>query len=69
MLNRQQRAEELDDLEAVIVKDRENPHVQIPWPEQDQEDPLGYKKPLQKLGLKAIKYKDGTLELVGDYAP
>jgi hypothetical protein len=76
VMDRRQQEKELDDLEADILKDPEVPYVQILWPEQEilwpernEEDPTGYRKILQQLGLKAIKYMDGTLELVGDYGP
>jgi hypothetical protein len=63
-------------LEAVILEDPEAPYVQILWPEQEalwpernEQDHMGYRKLMQKLGLEAIKYKDGKLELVGYYGP
>jgi site-specific DNA recombinase len=68
VMDRQQRSKELMDLEAVVLSiDPDNPSVIIFWPDQDEDDPNGYKKLLQKLGLRAIKYKDGTLELAGNY--
>jgi hypothetical protein len=69
VMDRKRQEKELDALESIVFKDPENPYIHIYWPDVDEEDSTGYKKLLQRLGLKAVKYSDGTLELAGDYGP
>ncbi|MCA1715946.1 MAG: hypothetical protein LC781_03495, partial [Actinobacteria bacterium] len=62
VLNRRQRLDELSELIVILGDDQ----VWLPWLERAEDDPDGYKKPLQKLKLRVIVYAD-WLELTGDF--
>jgi hypothetical protein len=43
VMDRKRQEKELDALESIVFKDPENPYIHIYWPDEDEEDPTGYK--------------------------